>query len=80
MPVTLIAKDYGYTAVMFNKLLHAFRIQYPVGKTWALYCDYADNGYTHTNVFKPKNSHEPISHTCWTQKGRNTLWNASWKK
>lgn len=74
VPVTLIAKDYGYTAVMFNKLLHAFRIQYPVGRTWALYCDYADNGYTHTNVFKPKNGKEVISHTCWTQKGRKFLY------
>ena len=27
-------------------------IQYKVGKTWALYQDYADEGYTHYNVYR----------------------------
>ncbi len=74
VPVTLIAKDYGYTAVMFNRLLRAFDIQYPVGGTWALKKPYSENGYTHTNVFKPKNASETKSHTCWTQKGRKFLY------
>lgn len=74
VPVTLIAKDYGYTAVMFNRLLRAFDIQYPVGGTWALKKPYSEYGYTHTNVFKPKNASESKSHTCWTQKGRKFLY------
>ena len=36
---TVIAKDYGMTAVRFNKLLHALDIQfkYKTNKTWMLY-------------------------------------------
>ncbi|MBQ2726347.1 MAG: phage antirepressor KilAC domain-containing protein [Clostridia bacterium] len=31
VPVTLIAKDYGMPAIRFNRLLHGFHIQFPVG-------------------------------------------------
>ena len=46
VPVTLIAKDYGYSAVKFNALLHEYKIQFAVGGTWELYQEYADCGYT----------------------------------
>lgn len=73
VPVTLIAKDYGYSAVRFNALLHEFGIQYSVGGTWELYQDYADRGYTHGNVYMTKEGHTKM-HTCWTQKGRLFLY------
>ena len=73
MPVTLIAKDYGYSAVRFNMLLRKLSIQYKVGKTWALYQDYADEGYVHYNVYR--RGKKAISHMVWTQKGRLFLYN-----
>ena len=73
MPVTLIAKDYGDSAVHFNKMLKKFGIQYKVGKTWALYQDYADLGYVHYNVYR--RGDKAKSHMCWTQKGRLFLYN-----
>lgn len=71
-PVTLIAKDYGFSAVSFNKLLKENHIQYKVGKTWALYQDYADEGYTHYNVYR--RGKKAVSHMVWTQKGRLFLY------
>lgn len=73
MPVTLIAKDYGDSAVHFNKMLKKFGIQYKVGKTWALYQDYADLVYVHYNVYR--RGDKAKSHMCWTQKGRLFLYN-----
>ena len=51
VPVTQIAKDYGMSAVAFNKMLYSFKIQYPIGKSWVLYADYADHGYTQSNPY-----------------------------
>lgn len=34
--VTQIAKDYGYSAVSFNRLLHDLRIQYKVNDQWMI--------------------------------------------
>ena len=36
IPASLIAKDYGITAVAFNLLLYALHIQYKTGGTWLL--------------------------------------------
>lgn len=71
--VTLIAKDYGMTAVAFNAMLHDFGIQYSVSGTWELYQTYADNGYTHGNVHFTRTGRTKM-HTCWTQKGRLFLY------
>ena len=71
--VTLIAKDYGMTAMAFNAMLHDFGIQYRVSGTWELYQTYADNGYTHGNVHFTRTG-RPKMHTCWTQKGRLFLY------
>jgi len=73
VPVTLIAKDYGYGAVRFNQMLHEYGIQFRVGGTWELYQEYAGNGYTHGNVHYTKGNHAKM-HTCWTQKGRLFLY------
>ena len=72
LPVVLIAKDYGFSAVRFNTLLRKLGIQYKVGKTWVLYQDYADNGYVHYNVYR--RGKKAISHMVWTQKGRLFLY------
>lgn len=73
LPVSLIAKDYGMSAISFNALLYDFGIQYPIGGTWVLYQKYAGNGYTHTRTYRVG---EKISalHTCWTQRGRLFLY------
>lgn len=42
LPVTQIAKDYGMSAVAFNKLLHELRIQFPIRNSWVLYAEYAE--------------------------------------
>lgn len=36
-PISAIAKNYGYSAVAFNKLLHKLGVQYKRGRTWYLY-------------------------------------------
>lgn len=71
--VTLIAKDYGMSAVAFNAMLHDMGIQYRVSGTWELYQNFANNGYTHGNVHMTKTGQVKI-HTCWTQKGRLFLY------
>ena len=73
VPITLIAKDYGMSAVRFNALLHDMGIQYCVGGTWCLYQNFADNGYTHGNVMVTRSGKVKV-HTCWTQKGRLFLY------
>ena len=73
VPITLIAKDYGYSAKEFNALLYDLGIQFSVGGTWALYQKFADMGYTHCNVVFTK-AQKAQSHMCWTQKGRKFLY------
>jgi prophage antirepressor-like protein len=67
--VSIIAKDYGMSAVSFNKLLHCFRVQYKMGDTWLLYEKYVDQGYTVTRTYHVNDSTSAI-HTYWTQRGR----------
>lgn len=73
VPVTQIAKDYGMSAVAFNKMLYSFKIQYPIGKSWVLYADYADRDYTQSKTYAI-NEEKSVMHTCWTQKGRLFLY------
>ena len=73
VPVTQIAKDYGMTAIAFNKMLHEFKVQYPVGKAWVLYADYADKGYTQSKTYSITEE-KSVMHTCWTQAGRLFLY------
>jgi len=73
--VSVIAKDYGMSAVAFNRLLHDLKIQYRVGCTWVLYQRFADKGYTKSRTYYTA-SGECIIHTYWTQAGRLFLYNA----
>jgi prophage antirepressor-like protein len=73
IPVSIIAKDYGMTAAVFNELLHNMRIQYKIGGTWLLYQIYAKEGYTKTRTYF-LNEKAVRVYTQWTQKGRLFLY------
>ncbi len=51
MPVSIITKDYGMTAVEFNRLLHHMGIQCRLGGAWLLYQRYANKGYTKSRTY-----------------------------
>jgi len=74
IPVSKIAKDYGMTAVSFNRMLHNIGIQYPLSDTWLLYSNYADQGYTQSYTYYVSDT-KTVVHTHWTQKGRLFLCN-----
>ena len=75
IPVSIIAKDYGYSARKMNELLNERGVQFKQGKNgpWLLYQKYAGMGYTSTKTqnFPDKNG-EMFAHVhmYWTQKGR----------
>jgi len=71
--ITQIAKDYGMSGRRLNKLLHELGIQYKLGKTWILYQDYAECGYTHSRTYDIDET-KCVMHTYWTQKGRLFLY------
>ncbi len=73
VPVTQIAKDYGMSAIAFNKMLHEYGIQYPVRNSWVLYAEYANLGYTQSKTYKYAENKASM-HTCWTQRGRLFLY------
>ncbi|MCL1796550.1 MAG: phage antirepressor KilAC domain-containing protein, partial [Clostridia bacterium] len=75
IPVSLIAKDYGMSAVSFNNLLYDLGIQYRMGGTWLLYQSIAGRGYTKTRTYRVGEKVAAL-HTCWTQKGRLFLYEA----
>ena len=77
MPISLIAKDYGMSAIAFNKLLNEHKIQYKQSGTWLLYNKYTDKGYTQSKTSEYATSTGEIKtsiHTYWTQKGRLFLY------
>ena len=71
--ISVIAKDYGWSAMRMNEYLHEKGIQFKQGDIWLLYQKYAPNGYTKTNTHVYEDSkgikHTKV-HTKWTQKGR----------
>lgn len=73
VPISVIAKDYGWSAQKLNQALNKLGIQYRQGQIWLLYQDYADKGYTCTKTFTYKKNKAKI-HTYWTQKGRLFLY------
>ena len=73
VPVTQIAKDYGMSGRKFNSLLHGLGVQYRFRKTWLLYQDYAECGYTQSKTFAV-DAEKSVMHTYWTQKGRLFLY------
>lgn len=74
---SVIAKDYGYSAKRFNKLLHELKIQFKQGDIWLLYQKYAAKGWSQTKTHKytggDGQQHCKV-HTYWTQKGRIELY------
>ena len=71
--ISVIAKDYGWSAMRMNEYLHDKGIQFKQGDIWLLYQKHAPNGYTKTNTHIYEDSkgikHTKV-HTKWTQKGR----------
>lgn len=74
VPVTQIAKDYGMSAIAFNKMLHDYGIQYPIRGSWVLYAEYSDKNYTQSKTYQIGDD-KAVMHTSWTQKGRLFLYN-----
>lgn len=74
---TQIAKDYGYSATAFNKILRELGVQFKVNKQWVLYAKYQNLGYTHSrtiNITRSDNRPDVVMQTEWTQKGRLFLY------
>ena len=73
LPISIIAKDYGWSAKKMNKFLHEQGVQYKLGETWLLYARYAKMGYTKSETFTYP-GHDDTVHskvgTKWTQAGR----------
>ena len=73
LSISVIAKDYGWSAIRLNEYLHKKGVQFKQGKTWLLYQKYAVEGYTSTKTHEylgnDGTNHTNV-HTYWTQKGR----------
>ena len=71
--ISVIAKDYGWSARKMNDYLRKVGIQFKQSDIWLLYQKYANCGYTKTNTHVYEDSfgcqHTKV-HTKWTQKGR----------
>jgi len=75
--VSVIAKDYGWSAIRLNGFLHDNCVQFKQGRTWLLYQKYAGKGYTcsHTHSHTGSDGNPRASvHTLWTQRGRLFLY------
>ena len=73
----VIACDYGFSTIEFNKILNKFGIQYKQGKDWLLYKKYRGKGYTQTKTFEFTHSNGTQgsrTSMMWTQKGRLFLY------
>ena len=75
--VSVIAKDYGWSAIHMNAFLHELGVQYKQSGIWLLYQKYAGHGYacsrTHEHAGHGGEPHATV-HTYWTQKGRLFLY------
>ena len=77
LPISVIAKDYGWSARKMNRYLHGRGVQYRQGDTWLLYQKYAEQGYTKTKTLAhpaPDGTMHISVHTYWTQQGRLFLY------
>lgn len=76
--VNQIAKDYGMSAMTFNKILNDLGIQYKQGDQWLLYHKYQSKGYTSSetvDITRSDGRADVKMRTKWTQKGRLFLYN-----
>lgn len=70
--ISVIAKDYGMSAVKMNKLLHKLGVQFKQGDMWLLYSKHQKKGWTKSNttlVTKADGTEKLVMNTKWTQKG-----------
>lgn len=77
LPISVIAKDFGWSGRRMNQYLHDKGVQYKQGKVLLLYQKYAEMGYTSTktNMFIGNDGEEHMRvNTYWTQKGRLFLY------
>lgn len=78
LAISVIAKDYGWSAKRLNEYLHKKGIQFKQGNTWLLYQKYATEGYvstkTHEHLGNDGANHAKV-HTYWTQKGKEFIYN-----
>ena len=73
VPITVIAKDYGWSAQRLNEYLHDAGVQFKQGKKiWILYQKYAEKGYTQTktSIYMAADGEHSAVHTYWSQAGR----------
>ena len=72
--ISVIAKDYGWSANRMNQYLHQKGVQYKQGnKIWLLYQKYAEMGYTNTKTHSYPGNYGTMHtavHTYRTQQGR----------
>ncbi len=76
IPINLIAKELGMSAVTLNKKLHQLGIQYQSGGAWVLYSKYQEQGWTgvRTHSYVDSDGRErTVQHTYWTEKGRQYI-------
>jgi len=75
--ISVIAKDYGWSAIRMNSYLHERGVQFKQSSIWLLYQKHAGHGYTCTRTHEHVGQGgEPRAtvHTYWTQKGRLFLY------
>ena len=74
--ISVVAKDYGWSARRMNEFLHQQGIQFKQSDVWLLYQKYAECGYTCTKTISDEDNGvtHVRPHTYWTQKGRLFLY------
>lgn len=71
--ITQIAKDYGMSGQVLNKILYEEKVQYKQNNQWLLYAKHHNKGYTKSQTIDVVHSDGARSiklNTRWTQKGR----------
>lgn len=71
--ISVIAKDYGMSAIKMNRLLSRLRVQYKKSGTWLLYSHYQAKGYTQTSTHIVGDNLAKVT-TKWTTNGRLFLY------
>lgn len=73
MPITIIAKDFGWSPIKMNRELQKRKIIFKQGKKWCLYQKYADKGYASYGA--PYGEKQFVSKNLqWTQLGRKFIY------
>lgn len=75
--MSVIAKDYGMSAITMNRLLHDLGIQFKQGDMWLLYAKHQKKGWTQSETREidlKDGTTKLVMNTKWTQKGRLGLY------